>query len=119
MEMPMLKSLVVVAACAATISLASARDDGRYAQSPNREWFRNLTNQYGIVCCDAADGVRLDDPDWEFDGQGYRVRIKNSWMSVPPQAIVRQQNKVGYAIMWPWMEDGQWRVGCFMPGTGT
>jgi hypothetical protein len=103
----------------ATISFVQARDDGQYAKSLNKEWFRTLTNQYGIMCCDAADGVRLDDPDWEFDGQTYRVRLHGLWMAVPPQAIVRQPNKVGYAVVWPWKEDGQWRVGCFMPGTGT
>ena len=97
----------------------AARDDGRYAQSPNREWFRSLTNQYGIMCCEGADGMSLDDPDWEFSGDGYRVRIEGNWMPVPAQAIVRQQNKMNHAMVWLWKDDGQWRIGCFMPGTGT
>ena len=36
-----------------------------------------------------------------------------------PQAIVRQQNKMSYAMVWPWKEDGHWRIGCFIAGTGT
>src|SRR5215467_8716974 len=111
--------ILAVAAVAGTMSLAEARDDGRYAQSPNREWFRSLTNQYGIMCCEGADGTSLDDPDWEFSGDGYRVRIEGNWMQVPAQAIVRQQNKMGHAMVWLWQDDGQWRIGCFMPGTGT
>jgi hypothetical protein len=111
--------ILAVTAFAATMSPGHARDDGRYAQSPNRDWFRSLTNQYGIMCCEGADGVRLDDPDWEFDGNGYRVRLDGRWMPVPPQAIVRQQNKMSYAIVWPWKEDGHWRIGCFMAGNAS
>ena len=112
-------SILAVAAVAGTMSWAEARDDGRYAQSPNRDWFRSLTNQYGIMCCEGADGMSLDDPDWEFDGDGYRVRIEGNWMPVPAQAMVRQQNKIGHAMVWLWQEDGHLRIGCFMPGTGT
>src|SRR5262245_24521958 len=35
--------------------IAHARDDGRYEHSANKDWFRSLTNQYGIICCDEAD----------------------------------------------------------------
>jgi len=108
--------MVVVVAYAAMTSLAQARDDGRYEQSPNREWFRSLTNQYGIVCCDEADGMRVDAPDWEFDGQSYRVRIEGSWMPVPATAIVRQSNKMSYAVVWLWKDQDHFRVGCFMAG---
>jgi len=103
----------------AQAQLAQARDDGRYRQSANREWFRTLTNQYGIMCCDEADGMRLDDPDWEFDGQSYRVRVEGSWMPVPSTAIVRQSNKMNYAVVWLWKDEGHLRVGCFMAGSAT
>src|SRR5262249_53745440 len=58
-------------------------------------------------------------PDWEFDGDGYRVRIEGRWLPVPAQAMVRQQNKMGHAMVWLWQEDGQWRIGWFMPGART
>jgi hypothetical protein len=111
--------VLAVATFAATMPVAQARDDGRYAQSPYRDWFRNLTNQYGIMCCDETDGMRLDDPDWEFDGHGYRVRIDGHWMAVPPQSIVRQRNIMSHAVVWPWKEEGEWRIRCFMAGSGT
>jgi hypothetical protein len=121
---PQIGIIVVAATVAAMASLAQARlaqahDDGRYAQSPNRVWFRSLTNQYGIICCDEADGMRLDDPDWEFDGETYRVRVDGSWMPVPATAIVRQSNKMSYAVVWLWKDEGRLRVGCFMAGSAT
>jgi hypothetical protein len=82
---------------------------------PNTEFFRSLTNQQGASCCDGSDGYRLEDPDWEVTGNGYRVRIQGQWIDVPPQAVVRQQNKVGFPVVWPVMIGGKIEIRCFMP----
>lgn len=99
---------------------AHARDDGRYAQSPNRDWFRSLQDKHGMSCCDGADGMRLEDPDWEFNGDAYRVRLNGDWYAVSSDQVVTDNNRVGYAIVWPWMDsDGKLKIRCFLPGSGT
>src|SRR4051812_44931974 len=93
---------------------ALARDpDGRYAQSPNREWFDSLKGGHGVSCCSNADGLRLDDPDWEYNGSEYRVKLDGDWLSVPPDALVTATNRVGYAIVWPWKDyQGKTQIHC-------
>jgi len=94
---------------------ALARDDGRHAQSPYKEWFDSLFSENG-PCCSNADGVKLDDPEWEADADGYRVRINGQWLRVPSNAIVKATNRVGYAIVWPMYDGETIYIRCFMPG---
>lgn len=120
----MLRALVATALAvivlASLVLSAQGRDDGRYAQSPLKGWFDSLRGQHGMSCCSNADGMRLDDPDWEFSGEEYRVKIDGDWIAVPPDALVKQQNRVGYAIVWPWKDfAGKTQIRCFMPGSGT
>ena len=47
-----------------------ARDpDGRYANSPLKQWFDSLKSGKG-PCCSDADGYALSDVDWE-SGNGH------------------------------------------------
>jgi hypothetical protein len=41
-----------------------ARDDGRYANSPLKEWFNSLASGK-TLCCSFADGYVVEDPDWQ------------------------------------------------------
>ena len=51
-----------------------ARDpDGRYANSPLKQWFDSLKSGKG-PCCSDADGYALSDVDWESGNGHYRVR---------------------------------------------
>jgi len=93
-----------------------ARDDGRYAQSPFKQWFENLQNQNGVNCCSGADGFRVEDPDWGIDEAGYWVRLDGALHRIEPQFLVKDRNRVGYAIVWPYVADGKTLVRCFMPG---
>ena len=44
---------------------ASARDlDGRYANSPLKQWFDQLKSGRGF-CCAQADGDVVEEADWE------------------------------------------------------
>ena len=61
---------------------APARDDGRYANSPLKEWFESLSSELG-PCCSDADGYIVADIDWESDHGHYRVRIDGEWVMVP------------------------------------
>lgn len=50
---------------AAAVQIARARDpDGRYANSPLKEWFDGLRSGKG-PCCSDADGSAVSDVDWE------------------------------------------------------
>src|SRR5271156_26422 len=60
-----------------------ARDlDGRYANSPLRAWFDHLASGKGL-CCSAADGETVLDPDWDSKDGHYRVRLDGQWINVP------------------------------------
>ena len=50
-----------------------ARDDGRFADSPLKEWFDRLASRNGL-CCAFADGVSVQDVDWDTQDGHYRVR---------------------------------------------
>jgi hypothetical protein len=64
-----------------------ARDDGRFANSSLKEWFDRLASRNGL-CCAFADGVSVQDVDWDTQDGHYRVRIQGEWIVVPDAAVV-------------------------------
>jgi hypothetical protein len=95
-----------------------ARDDGRFANSPFKEWFDRLASRNGL-CCAFADGVSLQDVDWDTQEGHYRVRIQGEWFVVPDAAVVTEPNRFGPAVVWPYNDRyGNTRIRCFMPGAG-
>lgn len=97
---------------------ASARDDGRYANEPLRDWFEHLASDKG-ACCSFADGVSVTDIDWDTQGGHYRVLLHGVWIDVPDTAVVREPNRYGQAVVWPFMDGlGNIHIRCFMPGPG-
>jgi hypothetical protein len=113
-----MKAAIIVGAIVALILPAFARDDGRYAQSPLKHWFDSLTSRNGVSCCSNADGIRLEDPEWEQTPDGYRVKLDGTWRDVPDSAIVIVPNKVGFAIVWPAFDGTKTVIRCFLPGSG-
>lgn len=100
------------------ISTAQARDDGRYAGNPLKQWFDSLASKHGL-CCSMADGLKIDDPDWRLHGARYQVKLGGEWLDVPPESLVTENNKVGFAIVWPVKDAaGKYFIRCFMPGSG-
>src|SRR5437762_21159 len=101
---------------------ATARDDGRYANSPLKSWFDSLRSAKGL-CCSDADGSAVSDVDWQSKDGHYRVRIDGNWMDVPDNALVTVPNRVGRTMVWPirYPENGKMTVviRCFMPGAMT
>ncbi len=100
---------------------AGARDDGRYAGSPLKSWFDQLASAKGL-CCSFADGVTIEDVDWDTGGTkgGYRVRLDGKWIDVPDTALVKAPNKFGPAVVWPYQDiAGVTQIRCFLPGAGT
>jgi hypothetical protein len=96
-----------------------ARDDGRFANSPLKEWFDRLASRNGL-CCAFADGVSVQDVDWDSQQGHYRVRIYGQWFVVPDAAVVTEPNRFGPAVVWPYNDrNGNTQIRCFMPGAGT
>lgn len=116
-----LNSLTALACCVTTLvsSQLVARDDGRFANSPLKEWFDRLASKNGL-CCAFADGVSVQDVDWDSQDGHYRVRIYGQWFVVPDAAVVAEPNRFGPAVVWPYNDRyGNTKIRCFMPGAGT
>jgi hypothetical protein len=97
---------------------SSARDDGQYANSPLKQWFDQLASGKGL-CCSFADGVSVEDVDWETQDGRYRVRIHGQWVVVPETALVTEPNRYGPAVVWPYQDAaGVTQIRCFLPGAG-
>ena len=122
--------LLLVAAPVAS----EARDNGQYANvAPEiRAWVESLKDGEGVGCCATADGVPLDEPDWQMNADGYRVKIEGKWYDVPKRAVITEPNKLGHAVVWYfWRYDyaptadgsagsgttGEPYIRCFIPGT--
>jgi hypothetical protein len=96
-----------------------ARDDGRFANSPLKEWFDRLASKNGL-CCAFADGVSVQDVDWDTQDGHYRVRLQGEWVEVPDAAVITEPNRFGPAVVWPYNDRyGNKQIRCFMPGAGT
>jgi hypothetical protein len=97
----------------------AARDpDGRYANSPLKQWFDSLRSGKG-PCCSDADGYALSDVDWESGNGHYRVRIEGAWYDVPEDAVITEPNRVGRTMVWPIRGYQGMSIRCFMPGSMT
>lgn len=103
---------------ALAVSGATARDDGRYANSPLKSWFDGLRSAEG-PCCSDADGTALADVDWESRDGHYRVRINGEWLVVPDSAVLTEPNRDGRAIVWPMHYLSRTTIRCFIPGSMT
>jgi hypothetical protein len=95
------------------------RNQGQHAQvSPEiRDWVRGLKDKRGVGCCDTADGHPTE-VEWDTEREHYRVRIDGTWHVVPPEAVIDGPNKLGYAVVWYWHENGRPKIRCFIAGAG-
>lgn len=111
---------MAVAPLLSSITPASARDRGQYANtSPElKAWFDSLRSGRG-PCCSDADGSAVSDVDWESKDGQYRVRIEGQWVTVPDDAVITTPNRVGRTMVWPIYLEGRPVVRCFMPGSMT
>jgi hypothetical protein len=102
-----------------SVHLGHARDpDGRYANSPLKQWFDSLRSGKG-PCCSDADGSAVSDVDWESKDGHYRVRLEGEWVDVPEEAVITEPNRVGRTMVWPIHGYMGMTIRCFMPGSMT
>ena len=64
--------------------------------SPLKPWFDRLASGRGL-CCSFADGMSLQDVDWDTQDEHYRVRVYGQWLVVPDVAVVTEPNRFGPA----------------------
>jgi len=103
----------------AAVQIAHARDpDGRYADSPLKQWFDGLRSAKG-PCCSDADGSAVSDVDWESRDGHYRVRLDGNWVDVPEDAVITEPNRAGRTMVWPIRSYMGVTIRCFMPGSMT
>jgi hypothetical protein len=109
-------TVLVVLASAAT----HARDNGQYTQvSPDiKRWVEGLTDDRGRGCCATADGFRPEEVEWDMTDSAYRVMINGQWFKVPDGAVIKETNKIGYALVWYFVDNGAVTIRCFLPGSG-
>ncbi len=112
-----MRYMLVLLLCLSNTAV-TARDDGRYAASPLKEWFDSLRSGKG-PCCSDADGSAVSDVDWESKGSRYRVRLEGTWYDVPDEALITEPNRVGRTMVWPIRGYGGITIRCFMPGSMT
>src|SRR5262252_8236720 len=117
----MYKLAVALTALCVTVVVANhsyARDNGRFTNSPLKEWFDRLASRNGL-CCAFADGVSVQD----VVGTHRRATIVyefGEWFVVPDAAVVTEPNRFGPAVVWPYNDRyGNTQIRCFMPGAGT
>ena len=113
-------AVTIVALCISAFApnTLSARDDGRYADSALKPWFDKLASGKGL-CCSFADGLKVEDVDWDTQDGRYRVRLQGQWVVVPDSALITEPNRFGPAVVWPYQDAaGSTQIRCFMPGAG-
>ena len=113
--------LLVFVFVVSMIGAAIARDvDGHYAQNDPQLhlWFDKLSSGKGL-CCSFIDGTKIEDIDWDTQGDHYRVRIDGKWFVVPDAAVVTEPNRFGPAVVWQYKDfQGETQIRFFLPGSG-
>jgi hypothetical protein len=118
-----LHAMTIFAVVGLTTS-AMARNYGQYdtVDPETRNWVQGLKDKSGQGCCDTADGHPAE-YEWDIAGSGYRVRIEGEWYEVPPDAVIKEPNRLGFATVWySWSWDLAGKkthhIRCFLPGAG-
>jgi hypothetical protein len=119
-EATMLARILVIVTLVLASVVSHARDNGQYAQvsSEIKRWVEGLTDEKGRGCCATADGVKPEEVEWDMTQNAYRVMIGGHWFNVPDGAVIKESNKIGYALVWYYTDSGNIFIRCFLPGSG-
>ena len=79
-----------------------ARDpDGRYANSPLKQWFDSLRSGKG-PCCSDADGSAVSDVGLGNEKTGTTAfASRANGGDVPEDAVITEPNRAGRTMVWP------------------
>ncbi|HEY6381220.1 MAG TPA: hypothetical protein VIY07_05395, partial [Pseudolabrys sp.] len=108
--------------CAASLllffpGLALTRDlDGKYSNSPLKQWFESLASRRG-PCCSFADGQSVEDVDWDTKDGNIECDLTANGSRYRPTRLVTVSNKFGVAVVWPYNDyEGRTQIRGFIPG---
>jgi hypothetical protein len=116
----MLARTIIAVTMLLAAAATQARDNGQYAQVDPviKRWVEGLTDHQGRGCCATADGFRPEEVQWDMAESAYRVMIGGKWFTVPEGAVITESNRIGYAIVWYYVNNGEVFIRCFLPGSG-
>jgi len=118
----MLARTLLVVSLVLAWSVGTKAHDGteHYAHVPPeiKRWVESLTDDKGRGCCATADGFRPEEVEWDMAQNAYHVMIDGQWFKVPDGAVVKETNRIGYAIVWYFIDNGAITIRCFLPGSG-
>jgi hypothetical protein len=91
-----LMSALLLAMYSCIIPRAYSFDSPKWGHdAATSEWFRSLKNSRGESCCDYADGVRLEAPEWrELEDHSFEVFAREKWNKIPPNRVLKGTNRV-------------------------
>ena len=100
---------------------SQARDNGQDTHvSPDvKDWIEGLRDHLGVSCCATADGLRPQEVEWDIAAKRYRVKIEGAWLTVPDGSVIKEPNRLGYAVVWIHEEPDGISIRCFLPGSAT
>ena len=113
------RTLVVIILVLASVG-TQARDNGQYSQvHPDiKRWVEGLTDHQGRGCCATADGFRPEEVEWDMTENAYQRHDQRRVVDVPDGAVIKEVNRIGYALVWYWVDNGSVNIRCFLPGSG-
>ena len=113
-----LMSALLLAMYSCVIPRAHAFDSPKWGHdAATSEWFRSLKNSRGESCCDYADGVRLEAPDWrQLEDHSFEVFARNKWNKIPPNRVLKGTNRV--RICHPMLAEGLGQSHMLFAGSG-
>jgi len=117
-------SLAICIFVASAATSESGAENDRYVNVAKNisGWIKSLTDTNGIGCCATADGLRPQSIDWDIAANHYRIKVGGRWIGVPDGSVIKEPNRLGYAVAWleyDWdIDTGEMsmRVRCFLPG---
>lgn len=102
--------LILAAILAAFCMLVSVRAEmGANFPPEHHGWLHQQTNDRGIHCCDPADCWLVP---YRIRSGGYQAWMRNEWMDIPADRIVRRGNPTGSAVLCISPSNYVW---CFFP----
>jgi hypothetical protein len=119
MFMGRLSGRALLVAMLLAAAAAHAVDRGQFEDVPEdiRSWFKGVTSQNGVPCCDISDGHRTD---YEVRAGAYWVPVNGTWWRVPDKAVIRDAgNPLGEAVVWYVNFRGSIEIRCFVPADST
>lgn len=81
-------------------SIVLAKDDGRYANSPNKLWYETQHDQNGAWCCNTSDGEGYQG-DYTINQDGsVTLSLKTGPRTIAPYKVINVPNPTGNAVWW-------------------